>query len=223
MINLFSGLVVKQPLVESIIPDFEAESGEEVACTFEPTQALLERIAQGSVPDLLIGTASALDDLVATGVMESAVTIAVSTIGFARRPGSPGPADDEQSSFLDYLRSARSVAYSLSGASGLHFMRVMESHGALGEIDTRATRLPTGLTAEALFDGRADVAIQQMSELRAVSGDHIVRPIPHALQSYAAFAVGSRPGAPAAAKRLQAALTEEAAQRAFTAVGLAAP
>lgn len=223
MINLYSGLVVKQPLLETIIPAFEAETGQTVSCTFEPTQVLLERIAEGAVPDLLIGTASALDKLVRTGVMETAVTIAVSTIGFARLPGSAAPLDGDQSSFIDYLRSARSVAYSLSGASGLHFMQVMESRGALSEIDARATRVQAGLTAEALFDGRADVAIQQMSELKAVRGDHVVRPIPHELQSYAAFAAGLRPGAPTGALRLWETLTEDATKRAFGAVGLAAP
>lgn len=225
MITLYSGLVVRQPLVESLIPYFEAENGTRVKTTFEPTTVLLERIAAGERPDMVLGVTQSVRDLAEQGVLDAeAVTeIAVSAVGFARLPSTPAPADASAETFLDYLVASRAVAYTLSGASGLHFVKIMRERGLLEQIDERAVRFPSGLTAEAVVDGRADVAIQQVSELRSVPGPHIVEPIPHELQSYGRFAIGVRPDAPEAAGIFASLLTGERARAAFADVGLSAP
>jgi molybdate transport system substrate-binding protein len=225
MISLYSGLVVRQPLVESLIPEFEAATGSRVEATFEPTSVLLERIGAGERPDLVLGVAGSVRDLADQGVLAADATadIAVSAVGFARLPETPGPADPSAQTFLDYLVAAGAVAYSLSGASGLHFIEVLRRHDLLDRIDERAVMFPSGLTADAVVDGRAELAIQQVSELRSVAGPHIVEPIPHELQSYARFAIGVRAGAPDAAGAFASYLTGERAQTAFAAIGLSAP
>lgn len=225
MISLYSGLVARQPLVESLIPEFESATGNRIEATFEPTSVLLERIGAGERPDLVLGVAASVRDLADQGVLAVHATadIAVSAVGFARLPETAGPADPSAQTFLDYLVEARSVAYSLSGASGIHFMEVLRQHDLLDRIDERAVRFDSGLTAQAVVDGRADIAIQQVSELRSVVGRHIVEPIPHELQSYARFAIGVRTGAPDAAGAFASYLTGERAQTAFAAVGLSAP
>lgn len=225
MITLYSGLVVRKPLVDTLIPAFEAATGERIEATFEPTTVLLEKIAGGDRPDLLLGVSSSLGELASEGVLDPAslADIAVSAIGFARLPGSPAPARDDPDEFLRYVLDARAVAYTLSGASGIHFMRLLGERGLLERLDERAVRLPAGLTAEAIIDGRADVAIQQVSELRSVQGEHIVAPIPHELQAYGRFAIGARVDAPAAAVAFAKALTTAPAQAAFAETGLSAP
>lgn len=224
MISLYSGLVVKQALEETVIPAFERATGERVETTFEPTTVLLERIASGARPDLLLGVSSSVRDLAAQGVLdpEQVADIAVSAVGFARLPGSPAPVDDGEAAFLDYLRAAPAVAYTLSGASGLHLMSVLRERDLLDEIDERAVRFPSGLTAEAVVDGRASVAIQQISELRSVAGPHVVAPLPHALQSYGRFAIGVRPEAPTASAFAKTLVLADA-RRAFADIGLGAP
>jgi len=224
MITLFSGLVVRQALEESVIPAFERATGESVETTFEPTTVLLDRIAAGARPDLVLGVSSSVHELAEQGILDPAqvTDIAVSAIGYAQLPETPRPADDSEAAFLDHLLAAPAVAYTLSGASGLHFMSVLRDRGLLETIDERAVRMPAGLTAEALADGRASIAIQQVSELRSVPGRHIVTPLPHALQSYGRFAIGVRAGAPAASA-FAAALAEPAALRAFEAIGLSGP
>ncbi|MFK4728296.1 substrate-binding domain-containing protein [Agromyces mediolanus] len=225
MITLYSGLVVRQPLVDALIPAFEAETGECVEATFEPTTVLLERIAAGERPDLVLGVAGSVVELAESGVLDPAAVaeIAVSAVGVARLPETTGPADASAEAFLARLLESRAVAYSLSGASGLHFAGVLRERGLLERIDERAVRFPAGLTAEAVVDGRAEFAIQQVSELRSVPGPHLVEPIPHGLQSYARFAIGARAGAPAAARDFAGSLAGERALLAFEAVGLSAP
>ncbi|QUW17840.1 substrate-binding domain-containing protein [Agrococcus sp. Marseille-Q4369] len=223
MITLYSGLVVKQPLLETLIPAFEAYGGT-VETVFEPTTVILERVAAGERPDLVLGVAESIRDLADQGVLTHASVeeLAVSAVGYARLPESASPADASADAFIEYLRDV-AVAYSLSGASGLHLQKVLGDRGVLEKIDERAVRFPAGLTAEAVVDGRADVAIQQMSELRSVTGPHIVEPLPHDLQSYGRFAIGSRPDAPADADRFRRLLQSDAATAAFEAVGLSRP
>lgn len=225
MITLYSGLVVKQPLVEFLIPEFEAAAGTRVEATFEPTSVLLERIAAGERPDLFLGVAASARDLAAQGILdvEAVMEIAVSAVGFARLPETPGPKTPSAQTFLEYLVQCSAVAYTLSGASGLHFVKVLQQHDLLDRIDERAVRFPSGLTAEAVVDGRADVAIQQVSELRSVPGPHIVEPIPHDLQSYGRFAIGARIGAPQLANEFASLLSSDRAITTFEAVGLSAP
>ncbi|WP_050722359.1 substrate-binding domain-containing protein [Microbacterium sp. GCS4] len=224
MISLYSGLVVKQALEETVIPAFEEATGERVETTFEPTTVLLDRIAAGARPDLVLGVSASVRELAEDGVLDprQVADIAVSAVGFARLPESAAPVDDGEAAFLDYLRAAPAVAYTLSGASGLHFMSLLRERGLLDEIDERAVRFPAGLTAEAVVDGRATVAIQQISELRSVPGPHIVAPMPEALQSYGRFAIGVRAEAPAASVFAES-LLQPAARRAFAAIGLSAP
>lgn len=225
MITLYSGLVVQKPLVEQIIPAFESATGARVEATFEPTTVLLERIAAGERPDLVLGVSSSVTALADEGVLDPArvAEIAVSSVGFARLEESPAPADDSAAAFLDYLLAARAVAYTLSGASGVHFMKMLRERDLLERIDERAVRCASGLTVEALLDGRADVAVQQVSELRSIAGPQVVEPIPHELQSYGRFAVGARPGAGDDAARFVTLLTEKPAQDAFAAFGLSRP
>lgn len=224
MITLYSGLVVRQPLVEELIPAFQAATGERVVATFEPTTVLLEMIANGERPDLFLGVSAAARDLGAQGILDAGTVedIAVSAVGFARLPETPAPSADTEEAFLQYLSAFR-VAYTLSGASGIHFMNVLRERQLLDVIDERAVRFPAGLTAEAVIDGRADIAIQQVSELRSVTGPHVVAPIPHALQSYGRFAIGAGVSAPEAALAFAATLNESRAQAAFASVGLSAP
>ena len=54
----------------------------------------------------------------------------------------------------------------------------------------RARIVPSGFTAELLVTGEAELAVQQISELKQVAGVEVVGPIPHRLQSPAVFSAG---------------------------------
>jgi molybdate transport system substrate-binding protein len=88
------------------------------------------------------------------------------------------------------LLAARSVAYSRLGASGIFFARLIERIGIAAEVNAKSTITPTGFTAERLVTGEADLAVQQISELKQVAGIEVVGPIPFALQTPAVFSAG---------------------------------
>ena len=58
------------------------------------------------------------------------------------------------------------------------------------EINARAIVIPQGFTAERLVSGEAELAVQQISELKQVAGIDVIGPIPHELQTPAVFSAG---------------------------------
>jgi molybdate transport system substrate-binding protein len=67
----------------------------------------------------------------------------------------------------------------------------MEQMEIASEINARARIIQAGLTAELLPGGEADLAVQQISELKLVPGIEVVGPIPVELQQNpAVFSAG---------------------------------
>ena len=62
--------------------------------------------------------------------------------------------------------------------------------GIAADINARAKIIPQGFTAELLVSDEADLAVQQISELKLVGGVEVVGPIPRELQSPAVFSAG---------------------------------
>jgi molybdate transport system substrate-binding protein len=67
---------------------------------------------------------------------------------------------------------------------------LIERLGIAAEVNARAVVIPSGFTAERLVTGEADLAVQQISELKQVAGIEVVGPIPRELQIPAVFSAG---------------------------------
>jgi molybdate transport system substrate-binding protein len=120
------------------------------------------------------------------------------------------------------LLSAKSIAYSRIGASGILFARMVEQLGIAEEVNAKATIIPSGLTAELVARGQAELAVQQVSELMVVPGVDIVGPLPAPLQSPAMFSAGvfADCAEPDGAERILQFLTSAAAAPMLQAAGL---
>jgi molybdate transport system substrate-binding protein len=64
--------------------------------------------------------------------------------------------------------------------------------GVASEINARARIIPSGLTAELLVAGEADLAVQQISELKQVAGVEVIGAIPRELQTPASRRAAGR-------------------------------
>lgn len=223
-IRLFSTLAVRLALEEGVLADFTRATGHAVETIYDPTNVLLQRIAAGDRPDVMIGVRSQLDDLAREGMLNPPTDIARVGVGIAAAPG-PGPlpniatVDDLKESLL----AARSVAYSRTGASGVYFAALLEDLGIAEAVNQRATVIEKGFTAEAVIDGRADLAVQQLSELRFVPKARLVGPLPHAVQHYTVFAAATGTAANGSAKSLANHLATEKAIGRYIEAGLEAP
>jgi molybdate transport system substrate-binding protein len=178
--------------MRSLSSAFEDATGIHVDADFAPTLALLKRLRDGEAADLVILTREGLDEMIGEGrvVAESAADLARSFVGIAVRAGQVHPDISSEAALRKTLLAARSVAYSRLGASGVYFARLIAQMGIAAEINAKATIVEQGFTAERLVSGEADLAVQQISELKQVEGIEVVGPVPHDLQTPAVFSAG---------------------------------
>lgn len=178
--------------MRSLSSAFEAETGIHVDADFAPTLALLKRLRDGEAADLVILTREGLDEVIAEGCVlaRGAADLARSYVGIAVRAGQAHPDIGNEPALRRTLLAARSVAYSRLGASGVYFAKLIGRMGIAAEINAKATIVEQGFTAERLVSGEADLAVQQISELKQVEGIDVVGPIPHELQAPAVFSAG---------------------------------
>ncbi|WP_213774626.1 substrate-binding domain-containing protein [Bradyrhizobium sp. dw_78] len=205
-VRLFSTLAL-MGAIRNLSDRFEAATGTRIDPVFAPTVGLIERLGKGEAADVLIMTAEALDDLAAKGAVapDSCVRLARSFVGIAVKAGAAHPDIATEDALRKTLLGARSVAYSRIGASGIFFGQLIERLGIAPEVNARALVIPSGLTAERLVTGEADIAVQQLSELKLVSGVELVGPIPPHLQAPGLFS-GGRVAASQCAKQADALL-----------------
>ena len=182
--------------VRALAEKYKAISGAHIDADFAPTVRVLERLKDGETADVLILTDEGLAGLIAARsvVAESRVDLARSWVGLAVKAGEPHPDISTEASLRATLLAAHSVAYSRLGASGIFFAQLIVKMGIEKEINARATVSPMGFTAERIVTGEADVAIQQLSELKQVKGIEVVGPLPHHLQTPAVFSAGRMTG-----------------------------
>jgi molybdate transport system substrate-binding protein len=225
-VSLFSTLAVKGALDSAILPAFEKASGVRIERTFDPTTVLLRRIDEGARPDVIICTSESFDHLATSGIVDDAtrVPIARTGVGIASAKTDARPDISTVEALVETLLKARSVAYSRTGASGLYFARLIEELGISAEINAFATVIEKGFTALAIVDGRADLAVQQLSELAFVAGVDVVGPIPEAIQQYTEFSagIGTQAAGKTEAHALMGSLIGESARGAYAHAGLRA-
>lgn len=178
--------------MRSLSSAFATATGIHVDADFAPTLALLKRMRAGEAADLVILTREGLDEMIGEGrvIADTAVDLARSYVGLAVRKGAPHPDIANEAALRETLLAARSVAYSRLGASGVYFAQLIVRMGIASEINTKATIVEQGFTAERLVSGEADLAVQQISELKQIGGIEVIGPVPYQLQTPAVFSAG---------------------------------
>ena len=190
-VRVLSTLALKGA-VARVAAQYEAAHGVRIDADFAPTLALLQRLRGGEGADLVILTREGLDEMASEGrvVAASCVDLARSYVGLAVKDGAVHPDISTEAALRATLLDARAVAYSKLGASGILFAQLIERLGIAAEINARAVIIPQGFTAERLVTGEADLAVQQISELKQVDGIAVIGPIPRDLQTPAVFSAG---------------------------------
>ncbi|MGV6872086.1 substrate-binding domain-containing protein [Pseudochelatococcus sp. B33] len=221
---MMSGFALQKAIEPVIIPAFERETGVRVDARWSPTTLIVKGIDEGAEGDVVVLADEAIDDLAARGLLipETRFALADATVGLAVLGGQPKPDIGTTDAFRQAILSCRAVAYSRAGASGIYFEKLIERLGIADAVRQKAVVIPSGLTAEKLVSGEADLAVQQISELTMVDGIDVVGPFPQEIASVTGFstAVLRSSRRPENAKQLVAALSSAAAMAAYTDAGL---
>jgi molybdate transport system substrate-binding protein len=191
VLRVLSTLAVKGAFAE-LAKRFQTATGIGVEADFAPTLGLLERLRAGEAADVVILTREGLDEMAAERRVAAAscVDLARSYVGIAVKAGRAHPDISTEAALRTALTQACAVAYSRIGASGILFAQLIVRLGIAHLVNAHAVIIPSGLTAERVVADEADLAVQQISELKQVAGIEVVAPIPHELQVPAVFSAG---------------------------------
>lgn len=211
-------------VMNELVPEFERTSGYKVALSYDPAKVMLSRIRNGETADVAILGSSVIDELAKEGriAADTRVVLARCGVGIAVRAGASKPDISSVEAFKRALLNASSIAYTIDGASGMHFAGLIERLGITEDVKSKAKRRQGGLIGELVARGEAEIAIQQIPELMAVPDIDLVGPIPQELQKITAVSAGvfRDAGEPQAARALLEFLSTPAAARVIKAKGL---
>ena len=188
-IRLVSTLGLRGVMTE--IAPLLARRGLEFEATYGATRLLTRQFADGAKRDVAILTDEAIAELTERGTIAagSRRDLARSAIGVAVAAGAAKPYFRTVDTFKQTMLTARSIAYSRSGASGLHFAELIKRLGIADEVNRKA-RVMDGVVGELVARGEVDLAVQQISELKLVPGIEIVGALPDELQKITTFSAG---------------------------------
>ena len=214
----------------SLIPAYEAASRNRVTLRNDTVGGLVMRIKDGEAFDVVLMSPEGMHDVAQAGKIakSSEVTIARVGIGVAVKTGAAKPDIGTVPAFKTAMLQARSVAYidpASGGSSGIYIAQLFRTLGIAEAMAAKSVLIKGGLASEAVVDGRADIAVQQISEITSVAGITLVGPLPAGIQHETSYdgAVSANTTAPDAARSFLAALSGQAARAGLQAKGMTPP
>lgn len=213
---------------QALTPEFERATGRTVVTIYGASMGtgdttIPRRLERGEPADVVILAASALDDLVARGLVlaDTRVDLVRSSIVMAVRAGAARPDISSIDRLTRTLLQAKTIGYS-SSASGTYL--VNELFPRLGVADALRDRLKVseGAVGPLIASGEVEIGFQQLSELLPVPGIDIVGPLPAGAQRVTVFSAAIVRGAknPDAARALLHFYASRAAASAIRRTGL---
>jgi molybdate transport system substrate-binding protein len=192
-IKLMCPAPMRTTIVE-LVEQFERTSPHKVTIVHTPSRMIVERIQGGETFDISVLTAEATEALIKQGKIARRVDIARSSIGLGVRVGAPKPDVSSAEAVKRTLLAVKSFARNEGAESGKHILAVFDRLGIaeMMKAKTKAMPVGTGYVAELVIRGEAEMAAQQMPELKAVPGIE-ASPLPPELQLVIVFSAGVSP------------------------------
>ena len=193
--NVMASLAIRAAYRE-LAPAFERQQKEKIQTQWLGMADIRKRILAGETTDVVIGSATLIEDLTNAGYLDSRsrTNLAKSEIGAAVRAGARKPDIGSVEALKNALRAAKSIVYS-SGPSGVYLAELFQRFGIAEELKSKAKQAPPGvLVGEMVARGDFELCFQQVSELRQVRGIDYVGRLPREVQLSTVFsgAVHSR-------------------------------
>lgn len=206
-VKVLSTVGVKHVL-EELAPKFENATGHKLNIVWGTGAGLSKRMMEGEQTDLAILTRQGLDTVLKGGRVAAGTerNIASSRMGIAVKKGAPKPDISTPEAFKASMLAVKSVSMpdpARGGAATTYMLKVATEMGFVDQLKAKTKHPPSGMSADLLVNGEAEIGIQQIPEM-TVPGVEIVGPFPGNLDVVTIFsgAVGTGAKTPDAAKAL---------------------
>lgn len=197
----------------TLLPMFESATGNKVKVSFKGGPALTADVKQGAA-DLVITDSEVVDALATSGDVagNGKTLLMISKVGIAVKAGAPKPDVSTPDKLKATLMAAKTVGYS-QGASGRHFLTVIEKLGIADAVKTKGVVVQGRPVGAAIASGEAEIGVQQVAELRPVAGVDEFAELPPELQKQIPYSAGiaAKSKDPATARALVAFLRSQPA------------
>jgi molybdate transport system substrate-binding protein len=156
-----------------LVPEFEKAAGHKVTTTFTGTLDANKRLAAGESYDLLIMSASSIDEHIKGGKVApgSRVDLAKSGVGVGVKSGAPKPDISTTDALKKTILAARSIGYS-TGPSGIYVIGLFQRIGIADEIKGKLKQTPTGVFVGSIIaSGEAGTGVRARSARKGARVD----------------------------------------------------
>jgi len=208
---------------------FTAGGGRAVEIATANAGVAARRLREGEAADLMLNSGTQVARLAADGLLDGGTTreLGRMLIGAAVRDGAPKPDISTEAALRVAILAAPMIAHSdpsTGATAGTHAARLVERLDIAEQMRSRTLVFPGGGAAvQAVAEGRAALAITQISEIIAVPGATLVGPLPEAAQLVTSYlgAVTTRAADREGALAFLAFLTGEQGRARFREAGFA--
>ena len=188
-----------QAVVQTVIADFNRDTGNQVAADFGAVGAIKARALSGNggVPlDVIVLTDFMIDELIASGLVAAGrFDLGKVGTGIAVRAGAAKPNVANADTLRETLRAASVITFPdpAVATAGKIVMTCLEKLGIAAEVKDRLKFFPNGNAAmnwmAANGDARA-IGITQNTEILPIKGVTYVGPLPDEFQAKATYTAG---------------------------------
>jgi molybdate transport system substrate-binding protein len=188
-LTVFSSNATKA-LIEELGPEFEKATGQKVTVVFDNSAALKTRIEKGASFDVIVATASVVNDLGPGGHVATASKkdIARAGVGMAIHPLATKPDISSLDALKGALITARSITYVEQGATAVVLRALFAKLGLTEAMNAKTVYSDSA--AHAVADRKAELGFTQISEILHVHGAVFAAPLPPEVQVYTTFSAG---------------------------------
>ena len=182
-----------KPSVEELLPQIEHSIGRKITAQYNSSKAIREKIQSGEPFDAAILTSDIIDDLIKQGKIAGGTRadIARTGMGVGVRAGAPKPDVSTPDALKRTLLSAKSISFNPSGASAPHIHEIFERLGIAENVKSKLMLdADPGRPQMNVADGKAELVITLIPEIKFFKGVELAGPVPADLQSYISFAGG---------------------------------
>ena len=179
-------------VVQTLVPDFEEETGNTVKVETDTAGGLRRRVAAGEAFDVAIITEPVIDALIKDGKLIASTHTKLATVGVGVgvKEGAPKLDVSTVEGLKRALLAAKAVAYidpASGGTSGIYVDKLLERLGIADQVRPKAKLKRGGHAADFVASGEADIVLQQMSEIVPVKGVTLVGPLPAEVQNITTY------------------------------------